>query len=206
MHLLDPVAHDLGDLGRPEGFTARQVEVWRTRWGLVRSEDSPPVMDELPERLVATLPAPSRVSIVHNDLKLDNCQFQPDDPDRVQSIFDWDMTTLGEPLVDLGTLLNYWPDPSDPPNAGRVSHEGLLTMGLPTRAEITERYAERTGIDVGHAGWYEAFAQWKTATVVQQLHHRWKVGDSTDPRMETIADSIPKLVGEASRLLQSIGA
>ena len=102
----------------------------------------------VPERLAASVPAPTRVSIVHNDLKLDNCQFEPADPDRVQSIFDWDMTTLGEPLVDLGTLLNYWPDPSDPPDARRVSHEGLLTMGLPTRAEITARYAERTGIDV----------------------------------------------------------
>ena len=84
------------------------------------------------------MPAPTRVSFVHNDLKLDNCQFDPADPDRVQSIFDWDMTTLGEPLVDLGTLLNYWPDPTDPPDAGRVSHQGLLAMGLPTRAEIVE--------------------------------------------------------------------
>ncbi len=131
------------------------------------------------------MPAPTRVSFVHNDLKLDNCQFDPADPDRVQSIFDWDMTTLGEPLIDLGTLLNYWPDPTDPPNAGRVSHQGLLEMGLPTRAEITARYAERTGIETSDAAWYEAFAQWKTGVVIQQLHRRWERGESTDPRMET---------------------
>ncbi len=201
LHLLDPVASDVADLGRPEGFAARQVAGWKTRWELVRPDDGPIVMDELPDHLAATVPEPTRVSVVHNDLKLDNCQFDPADPDRVQSIFDWDMATLGEPLVDLGTLLNYWPDPSDPPDAGRVSHEGLLAMGLPTRAEVTARYAERTGLDVSSAGWYEAFAQWKTAVVIQQLHLRWVRGESTDPRMATIADRLPVLAASAAALL-----
>ena len=146
-------------------------------------------MDELAGRLAATMPPPTRASIVHNDLKLDNCQFDPTDPDRVRSIFDWDMTTLGEPLVDLGTLLNYWPDPSDDP------------MGLPARGEIIDRYAERTGLDVSSAEWYEAFAKWKTAVVIQQLHRRWERGESTDPRMETIADRLPQLAETASNLL-----
>jgi aminoglycoside phosphotransferase (APT) family kinase protein len=204
MHLLDPAANDLSDLGKPDGFAARQVAGWKTRWDLVRPDDGPPLMDEVPERLAASVPQATRVSIVHNDLKLDNCQFDPADPDRVQSIFDWDMTTLGEPLVDLGTLLNYWPDPTDPPEARRVSHEGLLHMGLPTRAEITARYAERTGIDLSSVGWYEAFAQWKTGVVIQQLHNRWKKGESTDPRMAVIADRLPVLAQSASSLLDSL--
>jgi aminoglycoside phosphotransferase (APT) family kinase protein len=204
MHLLDPAANDLSDLGKPAGFAARQVAGWKTRWDLVRPEDGNPLMDEVPERLAASVPEPTRVSIVHNDLKLDNCQFDPADPDRVQSIFDWDMTTLGEPLVDLGTLLNYWPDPTDPPVSRRASHEGLLHMGLPTRAEITARYADRTGIDVSSAGWYEAFAQWKTGVVIQQLHNRWKRGESTDPRMAVIADRLPILAAGASRLLDEL--
>src|SRR6185369_16795682 len=87
LHLLDPVAAGVADLGNPEGFTARQVAGWRTRWDLVRPDDGPPIMDELPLRLEAALPAPTRVSVVHNDLKLDNCQFDADNPDRVQSIF-----------------------------------------------------------------------------------------------------------------------
>ncbi|CAN5713929.1 MAG: phosphotransferase family protein [Ilumatobacteraceae bacterium] len=204
LHLVDPEAAGVGDLGRPDGFVTRQVEGWRTRWSLVRPDDGPPEMDEVPERLAATMPAPTRVSVVHNDLKLDNCQFAPDDPDRVASIFDWDMATLGEPLVDLGTLLNYWPDPADPPDARRSSHDGLLTMGLPTRAEITARYAERTGVDVSAAGWYEAFAQWKTGVVVQQLHRRWERGESTDPRMAVVADRLPVLAATASRLLDEL--
>ena len=158
-------------------------------------------MDELPERLAATVPPPTRVSFVHNDLKLDNTQFDPADPDRVQSIFDWDMTTLGDPLIDLGTLLSYWPDPADPPGVRRGSHEGMRTMGLPGRDEITARYVARTGLDAGAVRWYEAFAQWKTAVVVQQLHNRWLDGASADPRHEHIADSVPALAATAARLV-----
>jgi len=205
LHLLDPAAADLTTLGRPDGFVERQVTGWHTRWELVRPADGPAEMDALPGRLAASLPPPTRVSFVHNDLKLDNCQFAPDDPDRVRSIFDWDMTTLGEPMIDLGTLLNYWPDPDDPPDAGRVSHQGLLQMGLPTRAEIVARYTERTGIDTSAARWYEAFAQWKTGVVIQQLHRRWEKGESTDPRMETIADRLPLLATTATRLLDQLG-
>src|SRR5262245_2932 len=119
LHALDPGACDLGALGKPDGFVERQVGGWAKRWALSRFDDSPAAMDEIHARLVRSLPPMSRVSIVHNDLKLDNCQFDPADPDRVTSIFDWDMTTLGDPLIDLGTLLNYWPDRRDPDNAQR---------------------------------------------------------------------------------------
>lgn len=208
LHRLEPAQAEMADLGRPEGFVARQVSGWRRRWELAEPlarDDVKAPMADVAERLARTLPRPPRASIVHNDLKLDNCQFDPRDPDRVQSIFDWDMTTLGEPMIDLGTLLNYWPDPSDPPNAGRVSHQGLLAMGLPTRAEIVARYTERTGIDTSAARWYEAFAQWKTGVVIQQLHRRWEKGESTDPRMATIADRLPLLATTASRLLDELG-
>ena len=201
LHLIEPDEHGLGDLGKPLGFVERQVSGWQSRWQLVRPEHGPTTMDQVAERLGARIPMSARVSIVHNDLKLDNCQFSPDDPDRVTAIFDWDMTTLGDPMVDLGTLLNYWPDPADPPDAARASQEGLLTIGLPTRAELVERYAARTGIDVSDAGWFEAFALWKTGVVVQQLHNRWLRGESSDPRMATIADRLPILASTAAALL-----
>jgi aminoglycoside phosphotransferase (APT) family kinase protein len=200
LHALDPAACSLADLGKPDGFVERQLNGWAKRWELSKFDDSPPEMDELHRRLARGLPAPSRVSIVHNDLKLDNCQFDPTKPDRVASIFDWDMTTLGDPLIDLGTLLNYWPDPADPPDASRASHPGLTQMGLPTRAEITARYASLTGIEVAAVRWWEAFALWKTVVVVQQLHRRWVRGESTDPRMAGIADRIPSLLAAARRV------
>jgi aminoglycoside phosphotransferase (APT) family kinase protein len=197
LHALDPKACELGDLGKPEGFIERQVSGWHKRWELSKFDDSPTDMDELHQRLVRTMPALSRASIVHNDLKLDNCQFDPANPDRVSAIFDWDMTTLGDPLADLGTLLNYWPDPSDPPGSERFNKPGLTAMGLPARAEITAHYAARAGIDVAAVRWWEAFALWKTVVVVQQLHRRWVRGESKDPRMATIADRIPSLIAAA---------
>lgn len=201
LHLLDPAAVGLGDLGRPEGFMARQVSGWKKRWDLVADPAHDAAMGALHARLDASVPPAQRTSLVHNDIKLDNCMFDPADPDHVIAFFDWDMTTLGDPLADLGTLLNYWPDPSDPDFTARVSHEGMAAMGLPTRAEITERYGDRTGLDVTQARWYDAFAQWKTAVVVQQLHHRWKTGHSSNERHEAIAERLPLLIDSAQALL-----
>jgi len=200
-HLLDPESIGLGDLGRPDGFMARQIAGWKKRWDLVVDPAYDDAMTALYTRLDSTRPEPQRVSLVHNDLKLDNCMFDPADPDHVIAFFDWDMTTLGDPLADLGTLLNYWPDPSDPDASQRVSHDGMASMGLPSRAEVTERYGSATGLDVSAASWYDAFAQWKTGVVVQQLHHRWKMGDSSNERHETVAERLPLLIEAAQKLL-----
>ena len=129
------------------------------------------------------MPSSRYVSILHNDYKLDNCQFDPDDPDRVKSVFDWDQATLGDPFVDVGITLNYWPDPADVPGLEPIVNPGMEALGLPARAEVIDRYAARTGFDVGAVRWYEAFAAWKTAVILQQLYARWVRGESTDPRM-----------------------
>ena len=205
-HLLDPEACGLGDLGRPEGFMARQVSGWQKRWELVADPLWDTAMTEIHRRLEASTPEAQRVSFVHNDLKLDNAMFATRDPDTVVAFFDWDMTTLGDPLADLGTLLNYWPDPSDLEDVRRVGHDGMKRMGLPARAEISARYGQGTGLDVSMIAWYEAFAQWKTGVVVQQLHHRWKVGDSSNERMATIADTLPLLIATATELLDALDA
>jgi aminoglycoside phosphotransferase (APT) family kinase protein len=144
-HRVAPESCDLGDLGRPDGFVKRQVKGWKKRWDLVAATEHDEAMCAVHRRLEASIPAAQRVSLVHNDLKLDNCMFDPSDPDRVIAIFDWDMTTLGDPLIDLGTLLNYWPEVGDPEGA-RVGHDGMSRMGLPKRAELIARYGERAGL------------------------------------------------------------
>jgi aminoglycoside phosphotransferase (APT) family kinase protein len=184
LHLVDPGACDLADLGRPEGFVARQVAGWRKRWELVATDENDELMVATGARLDETMPASSPTgSILHNDYKIDNCQFDPSDPDRVKSIFDWDMATLGDPLMDLGTLLNYWPDPGDTEDNRPIYPPGTDTLGLPTRAEVVERYGERTGFDLGQISWYEAFACFKTAVVLQQLYVRYLRGETGDERM-----------------------
>ena len=201
LHRVDIGAAGLTDLGRPTGFVSRQVSGWRKRWDLVdagRVSTVAAVADMLAETVPAESPV---VAVLHNDYKLDNCQFDPANPDRVKTIFDWDMATIGDPLVDLGTLLNYWPDPSDPPDDRPLHYPGMEEMGLPSRAEIVERYARRTGFDVSRVAWYEAFATWKTTVVLEQLYQRWVRGESTDPRMAERGEPVARLADRAHRLL-----
>lgn len=201
LHLVDPAARDLSDLGRPDGFVRRQVDGWTARWERVASPDLDEVMTAGARALARAIPQSRRVSILHNDFKIDNCQFERGDPSAVTSVFDWDMATLGDPYVDLGILLNYWPDPNDTPDDRALHYPGLEGMGLPSRGEIVQRYVARTGFDAADLAWYEAFANWKTAIVREQLYHRFMLGDSTDPRMGRLHDNNLMLARRSLRLL-----
>jgi aminoglycoside phosphotransferase (APT) family kinase protein len=114
------------------------------------------------------------------------------------------MATLGDPLVDLGTLLNYWPDPGDEPGRRPLHVPGMEHLGLPSRVEVIERYAGRTGIDVSSVPWFEAFATWKTAVVCEQLYQRWVRGESTDPRMGERGQPVEGLCTRAAALLDRL--
>jgi aminoglycoside phosphotransferase (APT) family kinase protein len=185
LHAVDPVAVGLADLGRPDGYARRQVEGWHDRWRRVAPDHDPGAMDEVAGRLTAALPAPQRVAIVHNDLKLDNCQFQADDPDVVTSVFDWDMATLGDPLFDLGLLL---------------TSMGRNPLWAIDPNDAARHYADRAGLDVSRLDWYLAFATWRTAVVIQQLHRRFVAGDAADPRLASLGDAIDQCVQRALEL------
>ena len=201
LHLVDPAACDLADLGRPDGFVARQLRGWQQRWELVATPDHAAAMEAAAAALVARAPSSSRATLLHNDFKLDNCQFTVGRPERVTAVFDWDMATLGDPLVDFGTLLNYWPDPSDSPDDRALHVPGMERIGLPPRRDVVQRYAERTGWDVDQVGWYEAFACWRVAIICQQLHQRYVRGESTDERMASRGDNVGMLARRAVRIL-----
>jgi thiamine kinase-like enzyme len=148
--------------------------------------------------LRAAIPETQRTAIVHNDFKTDNCQFADGDPDVV-SEFDWDMATLGDPLVDLGALLNYWPDEVAP----AIAVPGLENLGLPTRREVVARYAQRSGLelDLERMVWYEAFGCWKTAIITQQLFVRYVRGETADDRMAKRGGQVQALAECALELL-----
>lgn len=197
LHSIDPAAIGLGKLGRPDGFVSRQLAGWKKRWELATSEESPRFSD-IHARLIATQPESTHACIVHNDLKLDNCMFAPDNPDQVAAIFDWDMATLGDPLVELGTLLSYWREATD--DMHRAPTIELDMDRFPRRSELVERYA-RSGIDTTHIDWYEAFGHWKHAVVLQQLYRRFASGQTQDARLGALKPNIDMTLKVAQNVL-----
>lgn len=197
LHEVDQDACGLADLGRPEGYLERQLSGWGRRWDAVAPDGTHPA-SRVGRALAARMPRRGDVGILHNDFKLDNCQLQPDDPTRVTSVFDWDMATLGDPLADLGTLLNYWPQAGQP-----TAVPGLEELGLPHRDAVVERYVARRGLVVDDAeiDWYEAFGCWKTAIILQQLYARYLRGETTDVRMRERGAVVAPLAERALRLL-----
>ena len=186
LHAIDIGAVGLGDLGRPDGFAARQVSGWTDRWHRAAPGEPIPVMDEVAEALGASVPSPPKASIIHLDLKLDNCRFAASDPDTVTSVFDWDMATLGDPLFDLGLM---------------VSSSSAMPVWTISTDEVIDRYRHRSGIEVADFGWYLSFATWRTAVVLQQLANRWLSGDSADDRLAGFAAHVPVLGERARELL-----
>jgi aminoglycoside phosphotransferase (APT) family kinase protein len=201
LHLADPAAAELGDLGRPDGFVDRQLRGWTQRWNLVAPNDRAHPLARLGAALAGHVPHQPRTAILHLDFKIDNCQFPYGRVDRVGSVFDWDMATLGDPLVDLGTLLNYWPEAGDDLRSQSTSVGGLERLGLPTRAEVVQQYASRTGIDCSAVNWYEAFGCWKTAIALRQLEMRFERGETTDERMRDAGAAIVPLAERGLTLL-----
>ncbi len=182
-HAIDYRAVGLETLGKPEGFVERQVINWSKRWERVKDAASIPLMDELSRWLLARLPRSPAPTLLHNDYKLDNMMVDPTDIARIIALFDWDQCTLGDPLVDLGLLLNYWTEAGDSPGRQSLAQAPTTLPGFYTRAEVVQRYAQRSGRDVSAIAFYETFALWKTATVCMQLFVLYRDGQLQDERL-----------------------
>jgi aminoglycoside phosphotransferase (APT) family kinase protein len=198
LHNLEIEANGLAHLGKPLGFVERQVRGWSDRWQHSKIDD----VAEM-EALVAWLPAhlppnPERPGVVHGDFKLDNLMLDAADVGRIVGVFDWEMSALGDPLVDLGILLTYWC------HAGRVgAHDALESVtdrpGWFTREELIERYADRSGRDVSRLPFYEAFALFKVAVVIQQIYYRYRRGQTDDARFAHFGERVSYLARQAAR-------
>jgi aminoglycoside phosphotransferase (APT) family kinase protein len=173
LHTVDPAAAGLAEFGRPEGFMARQLRRWSQQWEATRVE-AVPALDALRDDLVRRLPAERVHAIVHGDYRLDNTILHATVPGRIVAVLDWEMSTLGDPLTDLGALLAFWSEPGDDEVllAARIVAPVTAAAGFPSRAEVIERYASRTGFDVSDANWYQAFAFFKLAVVCQGIAAR----------------------------------
>lgn len=194
LHAVDIEKHGLGALGKPAGFLERQVKGWFERWQRSKTEDNP-AMDSLIRWLSDNLPPSPAPTLVHNDFKLDNLMLNRDDPGQVEAVLDWEMSTVGDPLVDLGLILCYWSQPSDP---GGMKPALTAEPGWFTPSELLEYYARETGRDVSRISYYEVFAIFKLAVVLQQIYYRYHRGQTRDERFRNFDQRVRKLIDLAT--------
>lgn len=175
----------LADLGRPQGFIERQIGGWYRRWRAAKAEPVPE-MDRVYQWLSQNQPPSPPPTLVHNDYKLDNVMFAADDPGSVKAIFDWDMCTVGDPFSDLGALLTYWTEPGDPPFMQAIAAT-FMPVGderFFTREQLVARYADRSGREPTHVGFYHVLGLFRVAVIIAQIYIRYLRGQTEDARFQ----------------------
>ncbi|MEV5981559.1 phosphotransferase family protein [Streptomyces sp. NPDC052114] len=196
LHAVDPASVGLGDFGRPEGFLDRQLRRWGKQLDASRNRDLAGI-DELHGALGRALPGSPAPTVVHGDYRLDNVLIGDDD--RIKAILDWEMSTLGDPLTDLGLLVMYSarlevPDSPVSTTAGAPGH--------PDPAELIERYAARSGRDVSGVAWYTAFAWFKLAVILEGIHYRYTLGQTVGAGFDRIGELVPVFIEHGLTTLQ----
>lgn len=196
LHAVDFAAADLADLGKPVGYIARQVRGWTERYADARTDDLPAV-DEVFTWLAAHQPADGPPALLHNDFKFDNVIFAPG-LDAITGVLDWEMATIGDPLMDLGTALSYWAQASDPAAYHQLPFGPTAAPGMLTRREVADRYLERSGRRSDQLVFYYAFGLLKTAVIAQQIYVRYAKGLTTDARFAAMIFAV-RLLAEQAR-------
>jgi aminoglycoside phosphotransferase (APT) family kinase protein len=195
IHQLDWRAVGLGDLGRPDGYVERQVRGWASRWRGAQT-DGVPQMEKLGAWLEEHRPPESGATLVHNDFKYDNVVL--DEALRgVAAVLDWEMATVGDPLMDLGTALGYWVDADDPPELRGASVLATTLPGNLTRTEVVDRWSRATGRDAARIVFYYAFALFKLGVIKQQLYRRWVEGLTREARYRAMLDGVRAVASAA---------
>ncbi len=182
IHAVDHRAPGLAELGHPEGYVRRQVEGWTKRYCAARTDDIPSI-DRVIRWLNDHMPSQSGTALIHNDYKYDNLVLDPANLSHIRAVLDWEMATIGDPLMDLGTTLGYWVDPNDPEELQQSLQFNLTTLpGNLHRAALAEQYAQRTGRPLTGLTFYYVYGLFKIAVIVQQIYSRYKQGLTKDPR------------------------
>ncbi len=195
LHSIDVSQKELRALGKPKGFLERQVRGWADRWKCAKTEELPE-MDRVMRWLADRMPASAEATLVHNDYKLDNVMMRPAG-DRVEAVLDWEMTTIGDPLADLGLAMCYWAW------VGTLKQEDPRpAAGWYTRDQFLERYAQRTGRDVSLVDYHEVLGVFKLAVILQQIFYRFHRGQTRDERFRNFDRRVRALARLAASLIE----
>ncbi|GAA4926222.1 phosphotransferase family protein [Streptomyces coeruleoprunus] len=196
LHAVDPAAVGLDDFGRPEGFLDRQVRRWGKQLAASRGRELPGI-DALHSALGRRLPDSPAPTVVHGDYRLDNALIGADD--RITAVLDWEMSTLGDPLTDLGLLVMYSTELCVPDSPVSTT---AAAAGHPSPAELIERYAARSGRDVSSLAWYTAFAWFKLAVILEGIHYRYTLGQTVGAGFDRIGELVPVFIEHGLTTLQ----
>jgi aminoglycoside phosphotransferase (APT) family kinase protein len=206
LHSVDYRKVGLGNFGKPEGYAERQVAGWSDRYRKARTPDVPDC-----ENIMAWLeeiqpPDSGLGCIIHNDFRLDNLVLDPNDPQRIIGVLDWEMATLGDPLMDLGASLAYWVEQGDPPPFQAMRMMPTNADGAPTRAEVVARYAAKSGLEVDDFSFYYCYGLFRLAGIVQQIYFRSYHGQTEDPRFKNLNLWVSVLAQAAEGVVRTFGS
>ena len=201
IHRVDVDAVGLGELGRREDYIARQLKRWHGQWEKSKTRELP-VVEEVHAGLLAAIPPQPRTSIVHGDYRLDNCLLGPHGD--VVAVLDWEICTLGDPLADVGLLMVYWPEPGDEHEI--LANAPTTVEGFPRRADLLDRYADTSGLDLSGIDYYVAFGYWKLACIVEGVYARYVGGAMGEgrngPEFDVFAQQVEALARAAAAALE----
>ena len=200
LHAIDYAAVGLGELGNPTGYVERQVSGWSKRYRDAATDDIPAV-EAAASWLAAHIPQSGPPALIHNDFKFDNMMLDPADLARITTLLDWEMSTIGDPLMDLGTALCYWVEAGDAPELRAFAFGPTALPGSYTRREFAEHYARVSGRSLAQLPFYSAFGLYKTAVVAQQIYLSYVRGHSQDARFAMMIVGVRALADQAERVL-----
>jgi aminoglycoside phosphotransferase (APT) family kinase protein len=190
LHDIDYQQAGLHVMGKPVGYLERQVHGWIKRYHNSKTDELK-VYKDIEKWILSNIPNSRRPTIVHNDYKLNNMMLSITEPGKVVGVFDWELSTIGDPLTDLAAAIAYWKDENDPFTA----INSVTTLGgFISREEFIERYAKKSNRDLSNFPFYLAFAYFKTAVILQQIYYRWKEGHLTDDRFSNLNEGIQNLM------------
>lgn len=201
IHALDLDAVGLAQWGRPQGYAERQLQGWARRYAAARTDASPD-MNGVCRWLAERRPRSQAATLVHNDYKHDNIVLDPERPARILAVLDWEMATVGDPLMDLGTCLAYWVHQDDPPALRVLQHSPTHLPGTPSRRDVVEQYARESRRNVDDVVFYFVFGHMKLATILQQLHVRWLQGRTQAERYARLAAEVQACHWAATQAMQ----
>jgi aminoglycoside phosphotransferase (APT) family kinase protein len=202
LHHVDYKKAGLEGYGKPEGYVKRQVEGWSGRYRSARTEDAPDfesVMAWLHDKMPGESP---QASVIHNDYRFDNVVLDPLNPLKIIGVLDWEMATIGDPLMDLGGAMAYWIDRDDPPNMQAIRMVPTQLNGMMTRQELVEYYAEKMNISIEHIDFYYCFGLFRLAVIAQQIYYRFYHGQTKDERFKFMILAVHVLEEAAKNVIR----